>query len=456
MGGYEELVARQRQEVWQGMLPAVRRLRWPAERLAAERERRLRELLSWSAEHSSFWRERLAGVDIAAFTEADLPTLPALAKTELMDSFDEILTRPSLSFDRLSRHIDTLKHDSYIDGEYRVVATSGSGGTRVLFAYDSAEWVTFVLLATRWIGRDGQPERDDGTIGSLFAANSTHVSGAFHAFFAGADGNSVAHLPATLPLPAIVAGLNATQPTVLQGYPSAVQLLALEAMAGRLAISPVSVRTCGEQCTAEARAAARAAWGIEIYDYWGSSEGAYAFPCHLGDGMHLPDDLVIIESVDEDAQPVPAGEPGAKILLTNLYNRTQPLIRYEITDALTLLDEPCGCGCAHRRITNIRGRSDSFFRYAGGAAVHWVGMTTVLLAQPDVVEMQVTQTPRGAVVSVVGRGRCDLEAIESALASLMRKSGLDDPEVTARQVDSLERMWSGKLRQFEPLPEPAA
>jgi phenylacetate-coenzyme A ligase PaaK-like adenylate-forming protein len=122
---------------------------------------------------------------------------------------------------------------------------------------------------------------------------------------------------------------------------------------------------------------------------------------------------------------------------------------------LTLLDDPCGCGCAHLRITDIRGRSDSFFLYPCGAAVHWVGMTTVLLADPHVVEMQVTQTARGAAVSVVCRGRCELEAIESGVATLMRKSGLGDPEVTARQVDSLERMWSGKLRQFEPLPEPA-
>lgn len=97
MSSYEELLARQRKEVWQGMLPAVRRLRWPAERLAAERERRLRELLSWSAEHSSFWRERLSGIDIAGFTEADLPTLPVLTKAELMDNFDEVLTRPSLN-----------------------------------------------------------------------------------------------------------------------------------------------------------------------------------------------------------------------------------------------------------------------------------------------------------------------------------------------------------------------
>lgn len=449
--GYEKLLARQRQDVSDGLFTAVRRLRWPADRLAAERERRLRELLAWSAEHSSFWRERLSGIDIANFSEADLPSLPILTKLELMDNFDRILTRPSLNLDRLSRHIDTLDEDSYIDDEYRVIATSGSGGKRVLFAYNAAEWVTFVLIATRWGGREGQPDPGDGPIGTLFTTNSTHVSGALHAFFAGASGASVAHLPATLPLPTIVDGLNGAQPTVLQGYPSAMHLLAVEALAGRLSISPVQVRTCGEQCTSEARAAVRSAWGIEIYDYWGSTEGVYAYPCHLGDGMHLPDDLVIVEPVDATGRRVPPGQPGEKILLTNLYNHTEPLIRYEITDAMTLVDEPCACGCNHRRITDIRGRTDSFFLYPGGAAVHWIGMTTVLLADPAVIEMQFTQTHRGAVVSVVGRSPCDVDAIESGLVDLMAKSGLNDPAVTVRQVDSLERMWSGKLRQFEPL-----
>ena len=82
---YRELVRRQRAELQDAYIKGVRRLRWDAERLAAERERRLRELLVHAAEHSPFWRERLAGHDLANFTEADLPSLPVLTKAEMMD-----------------------------------------------------------------------------------------------------------------------------------------------------------------------------------------------------------------------------------------------------------------------------------------------------------------------------------------------------------------------------------
>src|SRR6185295_8452652 len=100
----------------------------------------------------------------------------------------------------------------------------------------------------------------------------------------------------------------------------------------------------------------------------------------------------------------------------------------------------CSCGCAHRRITDLRGRTDSFFMYDNGAAVHWLGMTTVLLSDPDVLELQVTQTPRGAEVSVATAGRCDIEQLRRGLVDLMTKAGLPDPKVTIREVDSLDRL----------------
>jgi len=62
--------------------------------------------------------------------------------------------------------------------------------------------------------------------------------------------------------------------------------------------------------------------------------------------MHLPDDLAIIEPVDRYGNVVAPGQPADKVLLTNLYNRTQPLIRYEITDAMTVVAGTCECGCA--------------------------------------------------------------------------------------------------------------
>ena len=159
-------------------------------------------------------------------------------------------------------------------------------------------------------------------------------------------------------------------------------LLALEARAGRLTISPKGIATGGEQCTDEIRAAVADAWGVEIYDFWGCSEGVSAFPCSARDGLHLPDDLTILEPVDRHGNVVAPGQPADRVLLTSLYNKTQPLIRYEITDAMTVMPGTCECGCAHRRITDLAGRTDSVFVYDGGAAVHWLGMTTVLLQRP--------------------------------------------------------------------------
>ncbi len=451
---YVDLLTRQRCDVTDGMFSAVRRLRWSADRLAAERERRLRELLAWSAQHSPFHAARLCGVDVNRFTEADLVSLPIMTKPDLMDHFDQVVTDPALTFDVVNEHIAGLDDDAYLLGQYRAVATSGTTGKRGLFVYGWDEWTDFVLMATRWQGRNGNSLPIDAPIASLFASNATHVSGALHAFLRDLSGKGsppLMHLSSALALPAIVAALNAAPPLVLQGYPSSVHLLALEAEAGRLEISPQRVVTCGEQCTEEVKAAVAAAWGIEIYDYWGCSEGAYALPCAAAAGMHLSDDLFIIEPVDEHGNAVPEGQRAAKILLTNLYNRTQPLIRYELNDSMTITTDVCSCGSAHRRITELGGRSDGFFVYPGGTVVQLLGIETVLLSDPHVVGLQVSQTPRGAAISVVTSGACEIEAIRRRLQELMATSGIADPLVEIHQVDALERLASGKVRKFQPL-----
>ncbi len=78
-------------------------------------------------------------------------------------------------------------------------------------------------------------------------------------------------------------------------------------------------------------------------------------------------------------------------------------------------------------------------------------MTTVLLSDPEVVEIQVTQTPRGADVSFATKGECNIEGLRRGLVDLMASAGLFDPQVTIREVDALDRLWSGKQRQFQPL-----
>ena len=449
---YDELIARQRKQLMTSLPPVMERLGWTAEELAAKRQGSLRELLAWAKERSPFYRERLAGINPAIFTEADLPSLPALTKDEMMANFDAIVTDPRLTLAMADEHIGRLTSDAYLLDTYRALATGGSTGRRGVFVYGWDEWITLAQQQVRWRLRSaGSVPSEPLIIASLLAEKASHLGRAISALLANPAQPPVSSFPITLPLAEVVAGLNATQPTALLGYPSALDVLTEEARGGRLSISPKRVVTAGEVLTEDTRDRVGQVWRVEVEDWWGATEGVHAIPCGAGRAMHWPDDMVIIEPVDEHGKPVPAGVPAAKILITNLYNLTQPLIRYEITDELTLLDEPCPCGCAHRRIANITGRQDDLFRYDGGIVVHPVVFRSPLGRDRTVIEYQVTQTPRGAAITVRSDGDGGLESLRQQIITDLTKAGLTDPEVTVTKVDSVARLPTGKLRRFIPL-----
>jgi phenylacetate-CoA ligase len=448
---YEQLVRRQRAALQDAYLKGVRRLRWDAGRLAAERERRLRELLAYAAEHSAFWRERLAGRDLANFTEADLPSLPVLTRAEMMAEFDRVVTDPRLTLARIQQHLDLPDGDrGYMDDQYQAIITSGYIGTQAVHVYGWDEFVTFVMQGSRWTGRRG--EDPEAVLAQAFATSTRHESGIFHDFSTFESGGPQSHCSGgTQPLDEIVDGLNNASPPVqaLQAWPSLMRELALEAIAGRLTIKPTWVSVAGEVGTPPVRDAIRSAWGIETSEFWGCSEGTYAFPCGVGEGMHVADDLVILEPADADGNVVPYGQPAERLLYTNLFNKTQPLIRYDLVDAVTMSDEPCPCGCAHRRITAVHGRIDGKFQYDNGSAVPRAALEQTVLATAGVANFFVGKTQHGVDVSVVTDGSSDLQRLRTELTDVLRRHGGPDSDVVVQEVDSIDRLWSGKSKQFD-------
>jgi phenylacetate-CoA ligase len=135
-------------------------------------------------------------------------------------------------------------------------------------------------------------------------------------------------------LDSIVTRLNDWQPEMLIAYASMVRLLAEAQLAGRLMIMPRFVFSASEVMPDSNRRLAAAAWGRSPYDVYGATETSGIAECGEHAGMHLFEDLVITEVVDADHQPVPSGEYGAKVLVTVLFSRTVPLIRYEMSDSL--------------------------------------------------------------------------------------------------------------------------
>ena len=156
----------------------------------------------------------------------------------------------------------------------------------------------------------------------------------------------------------LIAALDAFDPQEISGYPSALALLARAQLEGRLAITPRFVATAGEVRTPEMEAAMVEAWGVRPFDMYGITEaGITATDCPEHAGLHVLEDQVRVEVVDDDGDLVGDGEVG-RLVITPLHGRTLPLLRYEMGDLVRATAEPCACGRPYLRLLEIQGRQD--------------------------------------------------------------------------------------------------
>ena len=104
--------------------------------------------------------------------------------------------------------------------------------------------------------------------------------------------------------------------------------------------------------------------GIKFYDYYGMMEiGPTAAECSEQNGLHVWEDLNLVEIIDPDTEkPLPPGEPG-EIIITPLWRESMPFLRYHTGDlAMWLDDEQCPCGRTFPRISRIKGRIDHIIK----------------------------------------------------------------------------------------------
>jgi len=277
-----------------------------------------------------------------------------------MENFDELVTDPSVRLTDVEAHLATLRGNERFRGRYWVASTSGSTGHRGVFLWDFAEWTTVLASYNRsfdWAGsRAGLTHRTKMAVVS--STTPWHQSARV-----GASVQSpwvpTLRLDSGDPVESIVERLNSWQPEVLVAYASMIRLLAEEQLAGRLHIYPEFVFSASEVLTDRARRQAEAAWGKKPFDVYAATETAgIASECDLHRGMHLFEDLVITEIVDEYNRPVAPGVYGEKVLLTVLFSRTLPLIRYEMSDSVRPAASPyCPCGRLLPLSTGCRGVS---------------------------------------------------------------------------------------------------
>jgi len=425
-----------------------RRDHWDDARITAHQEHSLQELRRATYAGSEFYRRHHAGLH-----DAPLDQLPAVTKADLMDHFDEAITTPDLKLADLENHLRTLTQSGGDpglpwQGQWWAAATAGTTGRRGTFVWNRAEWATVLASYARandWAGISAgltKPLK----MALVSSRVPTHQSAVVGASLRSGLVPTL-RLDVTAPMDETVAALNRFQPRLLVGYASALKPLAAKQRAGRLRISPQGVMSASEVLSPHAASELEAAWGSAPFDVYAATETAgIASPCTYRN-RHVYEDLLIIEPVDQAGKPVPDGTTGAKLLVTVLFSRTLPLIRYEMSDTIKLGGRGCPCGRSFTLLQDIEGRIEDVLHLAGragGVSVHPIVFHHVLdEAGSD--GWQVIQEPSRLRVLLSGLAPgASTQGVRDAVSRALKEAGVADTQVDVQLVDQLERTALGK------------
>ncbi len=433
-----------------GALQRIRRLRqherWTRRQLDAFRTDALRQLRDYACARSPFYQQFHHGL-----TERPLRELPVLTKAMLMAHFDDLVTDRAVRLEAVRNHVAQSTDGGLFLDRYRVTATSGSSGRPGFFLFSEPEWLMVIASFARgqeWSGAKVSflRRRRMATVASVSPWHmSSQVSATARTWW-----TPSIRLPASDSLERIVHRLNVWQPHQLIAYASMARILAAEQCAGRLHIFPEQVFVSSEVLTDETRRRAKEAWGDEPYNQYGATETADIAAEHHGcRRMHLFEDLVIAEAVDEQYRPVPPGEYGAKVLVTTLFSRTQPLIRYELDDCVRLSSEGCLCGLPFAVLDGIQGRVEDTLRLpaasGGRVTVEPLVFSEVMDVLPVSGWQVIHEADDSLTVLLSGvRDGFSGEALRGRLAQALAEHGASVSQVKVQQVPAIPKTSGGK------------
>lgn len=419
---------------------------WTRQQLDEHQAKALHELRQYAYERSPFYQKFHKGL-----TKRPLHELPVLTKATMMEHFDELVTDRSLHLEDIRSFATQGETGQRYRNEYSVNATSGSSGHPGFFLFDETEWAQVLASFARsqeWSGvRITLTRRQKmATVASISPWHmSSQVSATVKSWW-----RPSLRIPASQPLSKTVFELNLWQPEVLISYASMAGALAEEQLAGRLHVQPRVVYSASEILTSQTRRGVKEAWGSEPFNQYAATETAsIAAEHHECRHMHFFEDLVIAEIVDEQYRPVPPGEYGAKILVTTLFSRTQPLIRYELNDSVRMSKEPRNCGLPFAVLESVQGRMEDSLTLPALSGGEVLIRPLVINRIMDIVPVsgwQVIQRADSGLVVLLTDARDGLtdEGLLDRIRASLAQEGAHVPYIQIQHVAEIPKTASGK------------
>lgn len=393
-----------------------------SEEIREFQEKRLRYVVDYAYAHSAFYRKRFREHKITpqdVRTLEDLAKLPTVTKTDLRRSFSEIVS------------------EGFSEANCTVESTSGSTGENVKIIHDSHALDYYAPVHIRGHMAVGlRPQHKTAYI--RYKPMPRNIISRFGMF-------RFEHIASDLPLDVIIERLKEVRAFAINCYPNTLYLLAKKISDEDAEfLSPHHIITWSEKLTPNIRKTLEEKFRCPAYDQYGAFEfHSVAFECPEKK-MHINADALVMEFV-KDGEPVSPGERG-DIVVTNLWNRAMPFIRYEIGDIGVPSDESCACGRGLPLMEELEGRIDDFLVTPSGDIILPSVAIPPFFPYEEIDSFQIVQKKKDYIVIKIVRGKNYHQEIDAELLTTFRKLLGKDMQIEIEHVDEIKKTPGGKLR----------
>ncbi|NCS32443.1 hypothetical protein GW793_03030 [bacterium] len=391
-------------------------------------QQKARSIIAYATNHSQFFKTHYKDVDIT-----DIYSLPTTNKKLMMDNLGDYNT-VGLSKDEIldfclevekTRDFTRRLHGMNIGMSS---GTSGNKGVEIVTRTEES------YLKAALFARFNFPKHERINLAFILRVSTP----AFNFNFLG---NKLTYVSQLQSIGEITRQLTAINPNVISAPASMLKIIAREIEAGRLFIKPKKVVSYAEVLHPDVEKYLIKVFGTSIDQIYKCTEGPIAISCSHG-SLHINEDLVLVETLQSDGTQTPVGTPCEKLLVTDLHKKSQPIIRYELNDIITISPHKCSCGSAFRVIERIQGRADDVFWAKRIDSGEWQYIfpdyisRAVITASDDIDEFQVVQnSPDNVLLRVqlkpkVPSDTFDTTTIIDNLSTVFSSYGCKAPEIS--------------------------
>jgi phenylacetate-CoA ligase len=416
------------------ILSQLRQSQWRTRHeLLKEQRSRLADAIAYAGTHSKYYRDLFAreAFDCRSFTLEQFSRLPLLDKSVVRNQIDALI-------------VDGVRKESLIEAK-----TGGSTG-HSLAVYSDEPWQqrrgADAMRADEWSGWRlgmqkgavwGNPPQPE----SAFARFKDRWLYCLDLYL-----DTMNITPQSMD--AFVAEWRKRDIDVLFGHAHSLFILA-DYLRGRgdHGMRPVGIIATSMMLLRNEREVIEEVFGCPVTNRYGCEEVALiACECEQHQGMHLNVEHLYIEFLNEQQQPARPGEM-AEIVVTDLYNRVMPLIRYRVGDTGVYSDRSCPCGRGMPMLEEVVGRMADFLKRRDGSRVSGVSLVErTLTAIPGLAQMQLVQTALDHIELNLVRGPGYTDRSTQQLIGELKEVFGEDLRVDVNFLEQIPRETSGKYR----------